>query len=282
MLPRNLPLRLKICIAPAMLVLTLVGLACYALLLLQTSDQRLDQLSAAAFDRMGRVAALDRTMAGIQARLYRFTSLSMIEPGSAKAVGAEVSVELARLPRLIDDIGDGLADGQLKALVSPLNKTVADYTQAVRQVIDAGNDPAHAMAFINAVQNIYQQYDVESAQLAASVKGRKSTLVQELEDQTHQARLVFIGITITAALGAIAITVLLGHMIARPVVRLTNAMRQLAAGETRSARWPTRCASSRKRRSPPTSSPPTANASAATRSSGPSASPISPSPSTRK
>src|ERR1700722_5703488 len=100
MRPRNLSLRAKICIAPAILVVTLVGLAIYALVLLENSDQRLEQLSSATFDRSAHVAALDREMAGIQSRLYRLTSLSAngFDPAGADAVAAELRVELHRPP----------------------------------------------------------------------------------------------------------------------------------------------------------------------------------------
>jgi len=233
MRPRNLSLRAKICIAPAILVVTLVGLAIYALSLLENSDQRLEQLSSATFDRSAHVAALDREMAGIQSRLYRLTSLSAngFDPAGARAVGAELSVELDRLPRVLKALTEDDAGAQHSALSQTLAKTVADYAQAVRQVVDTANDTAHAMTFINVVHAVYQNYDDQSQQLTAILKGDKTMLIEELENGTHSARLIFIWTTAAAALAAVVATFLLGHMIARPVVRMTDTMRRLASGD---------------------------------------------------
>jgi methyl-accepting chemotaxis protein len=229
----NLSLRAKICIPPAILVAALIGLAAYALLLLQNSDQRLEQLSATAFERSARVADLDRAMAEVQSRLYRLTSLAAngFDPAGAKAVGAELTVELARLPRALDQLAQGDDDPQQRPLVQTLAKTVVDYAQAVRQVMDTAGDDAHAMTFVNAVHSAYQDYEAQSEQLVAIVKGHKTTLVQELHDETQSARLVFISVTAAAALAALGATFVFGHMIARPVVQMTMTMRRLAAGD---------------------------------------------------
>ena len=114
----NLSLRAKICIAPAILVATLVGLAIYALLLLENSDQRLEQLSSTTFERSSRVAALDHAMAGVQSRLYRLTSLAAngFDPAGAKAVGAELAVELGKLPRLLGEVTAGDEESEQRPL----------------------------------------------------------------------------------------------------------------------------------------------------------------------
>ena len=106
-----------------------------------------------------------------------------------------------------------------------------DYSQSVQQVVDTAGDEAHAMTFINVVHNTYQDYEGQSEQLVAIVKGNKTKLVEELQNETHSARLVFIWVTGAAAVAAIGATLLFGHMIARPVVQMTATMRRLAAGD---------------------------------------------------
>jgi methyl-accepting chemotaxis protein len=229
----NLSLRAKICIAPAILVVTLIGLAIYAQILLENSDRRLEQLSSTAFERSSRVAALDRAMAGVQSRLYRLTSLAAngFDPAGARAVGAELNVELSRLPRVLDAIVEGDEEPQQRPLYQSLAKTVGDYSQSVQQVIDTAGDAQHAMTFVNVVHNMYQDYQGQSEELIAIVKGNKTRLVQELQNETHSARLVFIWVTVAAAVAAVGATLLFGHMIARPVVHMTATMRRLAAGD---------------------------------------------------
>ncbi|HVC61406.1 MAG TPA: HAMP domain-containing methyl-accepting chemotaxis protein, partial [Acetobacteraceae bacterium] len=178
-----------------------------------------------------RVAALDRAVAGIQSRLYRLTSLAANDPTSARAVGAELTVELGRIPRLLEELAGGDDEVQERPLVQTLAKTVNDYSQAVRQVIDTAGDTSHAMTFINVVHNLYQDYDAQSEELVAIVKGHKTTLVQELQGETHSAQLVFIWVTAAAAMSALGATFGFGHMFARPVVHMTATMRRLAAGD---------------------------------------------------
>jgi methyl-accepting chemotaxis protein len=232
MLLSNLSLRAKICVAPAILVAALLCLAFYAMQLLKTSDARLDQLSHVAFDRSAHVAELDQAVAGVQTRLYRLTSLAQGgDTGGARAVGAELGVELSRLPRILAEIADGNDDPQQVPLIGTLRKSLEAYSAAVHQVIDTATNPAQAAAFVTQVQNIYQEFETESEQFVAVVAGRKSSLVDELEGENRSARLIFIWFTLVATAISVVATVALGHMIALPVKRVTETMRRLAQGD---------------------------------------------------
>ncbi|HXQ51546.1 MAG TPA: methyl-accepting chemotaxis protein [Stellaceae bacterium] len=226
----NLSLRAKICIAPAILIATLMGLAIYSLVLLQESDRRLDQLSSTAFERSSRIAALDRAMAGVQTRHYRLAALAAtgLDQAGAKAASAELGVDLDQLRRIAADLIQSDEDPQLTPLVAALAKTARDYADAVRQAINSAGDAAHGAGD---VQSVYQDYENQSAQLLAIVKGRKTVLVDELQGETHSARLIFVWFTMVATLAAVVASLLFGHMIAKPVVRMTDTMRRLAAGD---------------------------------------------------
>jgi len=231
--PANLSLRAKICIAPAILVAALLGLAFYALHLFGMSDARLVQLSDAAFDRAARVAALDRAVTGIETDLYHLTTLAESSDGGsgAKAMGADLDVRLSRLPELLAAIAAGNDNPQELALVETLKKTITDYAAAVRQVIDTAANPAQAMVFVNAVQSVYRTYEDQTDELGIVVAGRKASLIAALQGETGAARQVFIWITLAAMVLGIAATLAIGHMIARPVARLTATMRRLAEGD---------------------------------------------------
>jgi methyl-accepting chemotaxis protein len=232
MSPTNLSLRAKICISPAILAAALFGLAFYAVQLLATSDGRLGELSGAAFDRAARVAALDRTVAGIETGLYRFTSLA--ESGNAldaKNVAADLAEKLGQFPTLLSAISAGDNDPEETPLVATLTKTLGDYGTAVRQVLDTASNPAQAMIFVNTVQGIYQKYAQQSGDLAAVVRARKAFLFDALRDENHAARQIFIWVALAATLVSLATAFAFGHMIARPVWRLTATMRRLADGD---------------------------------------------------
>ena len=216
----DLSLRLKLCIAPAILLIALVALANYALALLQESERHIDDLAAGVFERTGRVGALDRAISSLHARLSQFT-VATDEAEKVRAV--EIGVELGNLPRLFAAVSAG---NEQLPLVAMLGKTVTEYAEAARQLLLHPSPEAMANA-----QRVYDAYAGETAQLAQDMAARKTAFVEAVHGQTSSARAVFIGDTVAAILLALFATVLLGHVVSRPVMRLTEAMRRLAAGE---------------------------------------------------
>jgi methyl-accepting chemotaxis protein len=216
----DLSLRLKLCIAPVILLIALVALANYALTLLQESERHLDDLAVGAFERTGRVAALDRAVSGVHARLSQF-SLAASETEKARAV--EIGVELGALPRLFAGVSAG---NEQAPLVAMMGKTVTEYAEAARRLLLHPSPEA-----MDDAQRVYDAYAAEAAQLTQDMNAARTGLVEAVHRQTSSARAVFIGDTIAAILLALFATILLGHVISRPVVRLTEAMRRLAAGE---------------------------------------------------
>ncbi|HUK60714.1 MAG TPA: methyl-accepting chemotaxis protein [Stellaceae bacterium] len=227
----NLSLRAKMCVAPAIPVAALLGLALYALGLLATSDGRLAQLSGLAFERSSHLAALDRAVANLETGLYRLTALeARSDDANAAAVRAEFSSKLSHLPALFASISAD-DDTEDAPLVHALAGTLKDYDTAVRQVLDTAADPSDAMTFISGVQAVYTNYEAQSEQLSAALESRKAGVFASLHAENNAAREVFIWLTLAATCASLAVALVVGHKIARPIIDLTATMRTLAAGD---------------------------------------------------
>jgi methyl-accepting chemotaxis protein len=229
----DLSLRIKICIAPAILLIALIAVASYALELLHSSETYLEELSIGAFERAARVAALDRAVSGVHADLYQLASVAGKDgdQSKARALGAQLGMEIGSVSRQFAEIGEGGRAEPLQPLLAIMDKTLADYADAARQVIGMTNGNGLDAALMTNAQHIYEEYTSEAAELAAQVKGQKVTLIGAVHAETRTARVIFVVDAVVATLLALSVTFLLGHVISRPVVRLTDAMRRLAAGE---------------------------------------------------
>jgi methyl-accepting chemotaxis protein len=230
----DLSLRAKMSLGPVFLVVALLGLALYSMLLLDSNDRSLDALSEGAFKRAELVAGLDSKVTAIQARLYELTSVASNDSDAAKAktLADALRQEIATIdPAFRTMAASTGGDGPRAALRDAMAKTLKDYVGAAGQVIDMSGNASYALIFMNNAQQAFDDFAKEQVQLAASVAKEKTALVEHVRAEAQRARIVFIAVTLLAALIAVAATLLLGNVISRPVIALAAAMRRLAGGE---------------------------------------------------
>jgi len=230
----DLSLRVKMSVAPIFLVLALIGLAVYALLLLASNGRSLDSLSNGAFKRASLVASLDRRVNGIQARLYELTSVAANDSDAAKAkkLGEELKREIGRIKDSFGAVSESIAnDPDAAKTRDQMAKTLKDYAGAAGQVVDMSSNSSYALIFMNSAQQAFDAFVREEAELDATVDQEKSDLVDHIHSESQQARIIFVGATLLAALIAGGLSLFLGGLIARPVIELATALRRLAGGE---------------------------------------------------
>jgi len=230
----DLSLRVKMALGPVLLVAALVGLAAYALLLLASNDRSLRALNEGAFTRAALVAALGDKVSGIHARLYQLTSVAANDSDAAKAkalaaaLKREVSGIDAAFATVAQNIGD---DPELAGARTAMAKTLHDYAAAAGQVIDMSGNASYALIFMNNAQDAFDAFAREEAELGAAVDAQKAALISRIESAAERARIVFIAASFMAALIAVGATIMLGGLIARPVIALAGALHRLAEGE---------------------------------------------------
>ena len=231
---RDLSLRSKLFVAPALLLVTLLGLTVYADVLLVHDGQRLDELSEGAFRRAALVAGLGQQVSAIHAGLYRLTSTSANDADAKKvnSIAASLGKEIDDLPAQVAAVAAAVGtDPQLRPLVQRINSVLKDYAGAAQQVIGMAGNASYALVFMSSAQQAYDAFGPQQAGLNRAVEAAKATVVTAAQQEIRLARLAFIGVASVAAITAIALTVLLGQRISRPILRLTEAMRRLADGD---------------------------------------------------
>jgi methyl-accepting chemotaxis protein len=230
----DLSLRVKMALGPGFLIVVLVGLAIYALQLLSSNEQALDQLTNGALQRATLIAALDSTVSGVHARLYQLTSVAANDSDTkkAEAMGAALRKDLSGIDGAFAEVGatiDGHAT--LSDLREQMAKTLKAYVDAASQVIDMSSNSSYALIFMNSAQEAYDAFAKQQAQLTATARVERTTVVGQIHDAAARAWVVFVTATAIAVVIAIAVTLILGNLIARPVVAMAQALRRLAGGE---------------------------------------------------
>jgi hypothetical protein len=220
----DLSLRIKLALGPTFLVLALIGLAIYALQLLDSNESSLDQLTNGALHRATLIAALDGTVSGVHARLYQLTSVAANDSDAAKAeaLAAALRKDLGGIDRSFADVKATIDDhtAALATLRDQMAKTLKDYVGAAGQVIDMSANSSYALIFMNSAQEAFDIFAKQEAQLTATAKDERAALVAQIHESEGRAWVVFVAATAVAVVVAIAMTLILGNLIARPVIAM--------------------------------------------------------------
>ena len=230
----DLSLRVKMALGPVFLIIALMGLAAYALMLLNSNERALNALNEGAFTRTALVNALDGQVGGVHARLYQLTSVAAndSDAAKAKALGDALSDDLGNVDKAFAAVAANVGDDPaLAGLRDRMAKTLKDYGDAARQVIAMSSNSSYALIFMNSAQEAFDGFVKEETGLAAACTAQKEELVAGIEASMKHARFVFIAATALAALIAIIATLVLGNLIARPVIAMAEALRRLASGD---------------------------------------------------
>jgi methyl-accepting chemotaxis protein len=231
---QNLSLRVKMFLAPSLLLLVLVGLTLYTVLLLASNERHIAEISEGAFKRAALVAELSQRVSAVHARLYQLTSIAANDSDVTK-----VDVASKALSKDLAGITDNLAttsaamgtDPQTQPLVTSITKTLKDYVDAAQQVISMASNSSYALIFMSSAQQAYDTFGQQDANLIMVVEGQKTVLVDTVRGETHRGQVIFLASAATAAIVSVLVSLLLGNLVSRPVVVVAQAMRRLAGGE---------------------------------------------------
>ena len=231
----NIPLRMKMFLAPLLLLLALAGLSGYTLMLLAENSATVDWLNHGVIARSEQVTDLNSTVATVHARLYRLTSTASNDSKKEK-IGEytealdkqvkEIDVKLQAVKTAFD------GDPEVQPVIEPLAKSLGAYVGAAQQVLAMAQfDSATASIFMVQAEDAHQTYEAAQLKLTELVARQKTAMVAATEAKAATARIVYVVAAVAAAALAVLMTLLLGNLIARPVIAMTAAMRRLAGGE---------------------------------------------------
>jgi methyl-accepting chemotaxis protein len=229
---RNIGLSWKVQIAPAFLIVVLVGLGAYALQTLRFNQASVDALMAGPVRQADLAGDLTTTVWIAHAKLYRLAATAANEKDEKKiqAVAKDAAAAAAKISDVLKAVES--TQGAIKQeAFDKLKAAVAGYLKQSKNAIEmADGDAGSALMFIKGAERNF--FDIEKLTddlITASNDSRDREIGRAgitLDQQQLMLTLILLGVAFTG----IIVSAVIGRNISRPVTAMSQAMRQLATG----------------------------------------------------
>jgi methyl-accepting chemotaxis protein len=258
----DLPITLKVFLAPCVILAALLGLALVALGMLSADKSRLHDISADALPAYQRAAEAKDAVNAVQTALQHMLSVAANESDPARirqaaapvnrastaataAFGHLSSAAAGRLSnaaanRQSDDAANHPSDAAADlpsdadadtATIAALRQGLTGYQAALADVVTAAaTDPASATMLMSDVDDRFNTLSIDLDRHRGRVEATGQRLAQDAGEAADRARLILLGGCAGALAICVMLTVLTARAIARPVMQLTATMGALAAG----------------------------------------------------
>jgi methyl-accepting chemotaxis protein len=227
----DLPIALKVFLAPCVILAALLGLALAALGMLAADKTRLHDISAGALPAYQRAAEAKDAANATQTALQHMLSVAANESDAARVVQAAAPVRHASAAAT-DAFARLAGAGAGGDAVASLRQGLGAYQTALAEVVTAAqSDPASATMLMSDVDDRFKALSAGLDHYRGQVEAAGQRLAQDATDAADRARLILIGGCAAALTVCVLLTILAARAIARPVVQLTATMGALADGE---------------------------------------------------
>ena len=229
---KNVGLSWKVQLAPAFLILFLIGVGGYALQALRSNQAAVDALVSGPVRQSELAADLTTAAWMAHAKLYRMTATAANEKDEKKieAMGKEASSAAARISEALKAV-EGTR-GELKPEVMEKLKTaVAGYIKKSKNAIEmADGDAGSALMFIKGAEQSFADIEKLTDDLIMGSSDSKDREIARAGIRLEQQQLTLMAVLLAMAFAGVIVSFLIGRNISRPVVAMSSAMRELAAG----------------------------------------------------
>jgi len=229
---KNIGLSWKVQLAPAFLILVLVGVGGYALLALRSNQAAVDALVSGPVRQSELANDLTTTTWTAHAKLYRLAATAANEKDDKKvaAIAREASAAAGKISDALKAV-EG-AQGELKAeAFEKLKAAVAGYLKQSKNAIEmADGDAGSALMFIKGAERNFADIEKLTDDLIARSNDRKDREIARAGIKLEQQQLTLMAALLVVAFVGIVVSFLIGRNISRPVVAMSKAMRELAVG----------------------------------------------------
>jgi methyl-accepting chemotaxis protein len=229
---KNTGLSWKVQLAPAFLILVLVGVGAYALLALRSNQAAVDALVSGPVRQSELAYDLTTTAWTAHAKLYRLVATAANEKDEKKvaAFAKEASAAAARISGALSEV-EG-AQGELKsAALEKLKVAVAGYLKQSKSAIEmADGDAGSALMFIKGAERNFSDIEKLTDDLITRSSDSKDREIARAGIRLEQQQLTLTGVLLVVAFAGIVASFLIGRNISGPVVAMSKAMRELAVG----------------------------------------------------
>jgi methyl-accepting chemotaxis protein len=229
---KNIGLSWKVQLAPAFLILVLVGLGAYALQTLQSNQAAVDALVSGPIRQSELANDLTTTAWIAQAKLYRLAATAANEQDDKKvaAFAKEASVAAARISDALKAV-EG-TQGELKlGAFEKLKAAVAGYLKQSKNAVEmADGDAGSALMFIKGAERNFAEIEKLTDDLITRSSDSKDREIARAGIKLQQQQLTLAVMLLVVAFVGIVVSFLIGRNISRPVVAMSRAMHELAVG----------------------------------------------------
>ena len=229
---KNIGLSWKVQLAPAFLILVLIGVGAYALQALRSNQTAVDALVAGPMRQSELANELTTTTWMAHAKLYRLAATGANETDTKKveAIAKEASAAAAKISEALKAVEAAQGGAQSEGL-GKLKTAVAGYLKQSKNAIEmADGDTGSAMMFIKGAERNFADIDKLTDDLIARSSESKDREIARAGLRLEQQQLTLMAVLLVVALAGIVVSFLIGRNISRPVVAMSKAMRELAVG----------------------------------------------------
>jgi methyl-accepting chemotaxis protein len=231
---RNLGISWKVQVAPAFLILVLIGLGVYALQTLRANKASVDALVAGPIRQSELAAELNTAVWTAHAKLYRLAATAANEKDEAKiqAVAKEAATASAHVAESLQAVESAhIASGIKAEAFAKLKASVAGYIKQSNNAIEmADGDAGSALMFIKGAERHFGEIADLTDDLILRSSDSRDREIARAGIRLDQQQLMLSIILAVAAFAGVVVSFLIGRNISCPVVAMSSAMRELAVG----------------------------------------------------
>src|ERR1700716_686875 len=233
---KHIGLSWKVQLAPAFLILVLIGVGAYALQALHSNQAAVDALVSGPVRQSELINELDTVAWTAHARLYRLAAIAANETDEkkVKALAKEASAASGKILEALKAVegAQGEPKGESKSNgFEKLKLAVTGYLKQSKNAIEmADGDAGSALMFIKGAERNFAEIEKLTGELIASSSESKDREIARAGLKLDQQKLTLMAVLLAVAFAGIIVSFLIGRNISRPVVAMSKAMRELAVG----------------------------------------------------
>jgi methyl-accepting chemotaxis protein len=229
---KNIGLSWKVQFGPAFLVMVLIGVGAYALEALRSNQAAVDALVSGPVRQSELASDLTAAAWTAHAKLYRLAAIAANEKDEKKveAFAKEAIAAGARVAEASKAV-EG-AQGEVKPeVVEKLKAAVGGYLKKSKNAIEmADGDAGSALMFIKGAEQSFAEIEKLTDDLNMRSSDSKDREIARARMRLEQQQLTLTAILLVVAFAGVVVSFLIGRSISHPVVAMSKAMRELAAG----------------------------------------------------
>lgn len=229
---KTIGLAWKVQFAPAFIILALIAVGIFALQSLRSNQAAVDALVSGPVRQSELANDLTATAWMAHAKLYRLVATAANEKDEKKvaAIVKETSAAAARIYEALKAVQDA-AGGAKPESLEKLKTAVAGYLKQSKNAIEmADGDAGSALLFIKGAERNFAEIEKLTDDLITRSTDSKDREIARAGMRLEQQQLTLMIVLVAVAFAGIIVSFLIGRSISRPVVAMSGAMRELAAG----------------------------------------------------